>query len=64
MFKSRCVMKVAIVGSRGLSNIALDKYISHNATEIVSGGSAVYIIQAPLGIRYSPLYPQTTGQLE
>ena len=32
-------MKVAVVGSRGLSNIALDKYISHNATEIVSGGA-------------------------
>ena len=32
-------MKLAIVGSRNLTNIMLDKYISNEATEIVSGGA-------------------------
>ena len=32
-------MKIAIVGSRNLTNIALDKYISNEVDEIVSGGA-------------------------
>lgn len=32
-------MKVAIVGSRNLTNIALDRYINDEADEIVSGGA-------------------------
>jgi predicted Rossmann fold nucleotide-binding protein DprA/Smf involved in DNA uptake len=32
-------MKVAIVGSRNLTNIALDRYINDEAEEIVSGGA-------------------------
>lgn len=32
-------MKVAIVGSRNLTNIVLDRYISEDVEEIVSGGA-------------------------
>ena len=32
-------MKIAIIGSRSLTNIMLDKYISNEVTEIVSGGA-------------------------
>lgn len=33
-------MKIAIVGSRDLKDVALDQYISEDAKEIVSGGAA------------------------
>lgn len=33
-------MKVAIVGSRNLTNIAIEEYIFENVEEIVSGGAA------------------------
>ena len=41
---SKCVyvgqkMKLAIVGSRNLTNIVLDRYISEEVEEIVSGGA-------------------------
>ena len=32
-------MKIAIVGSRNLKNIALESYLSEEVTEIVSGGA-------------------------
>ena len=32
-------MKIAIVGSRSLSNISLEEYLPVNVTEIVSGGA-------------------------
>ncbi len=32
-------MKLAVIGSRKLTNIALDQYISDEVTEIVSGGA-------------------------
>ncbi|MBR3995544.1 MAG: hypothetical protein IKI97_09730 [Clostridia bacterium] len=32
-------MKVAIIGSRGITNIDFSKYISKDITEIVSGGA-------------------------
>ena len=32
-------MKLAIIGSRTLTNIPIDKYIPEGATEIVSGGA-------------------------
>ncbi|MBR3964481.1 MAG: hypothetical protein IKJ80_03655 [Clostridia bacterium] len=32
-------MKIAVVGSRSITNIALDGYIDKEATEIVSGGA-------------------------
>lgn len=32
-------MKVAVVGSRNLKNIELERYISENVDEIVSGGA-------------------------
>ena len=32
-------MKIAVVGSRNLTNIELDKYISEEVDEIVSGGA-------------------------
>ena len=32
-------MKIAIVGSRSLTSVALDKYISDDVEEIVSGGA-------------------------
>ena len=33
-------MKLAIVGSRSLKNVALDKYLPQGVEEIVSGGAA------------------------
>ena len=33
-------MKLAIIGSRSIRNLSLDKYIPKNVTEIVSGGAA------------------------
>ena len=32
-------MKLAIIGSRGVTNIELEKYITSDVTEIVSGGA-------------------------
>ena len=32
-------MKVAVVGSRNLTNIELERYISEDVEEIVSGGA-------------------------
>ena len=32
-------MKIAIVGSRNLTNIPLDRYVGEEVTEIVSGGA-------------------------
>ena len=32
-------MKIAVVGSRNITNISLDKYISEDTKEIVSGGA-------------------------
>lgn len=32
-------MKVAIIGSRNLTNVKISKYISENVTEIISGGA-------------------------
>ena len=39
MFIVRLKMKVAIVGSRNLTSIALDRYVPEQADEIVSGGA-------------------------
>ena len=39
MFKTRRGMKLAVVGSRNLTNIELEKYISEEVEEIVSGGA-------------------------
>ncbi len=32
-------MKVAVIGSRGLTNVEISKYIPENVTEIISGGA-------------------------
>ena len=32
-------MKVAIIGSRGITNVDMKKYIPPNTTEIISGGA-------------------------
>ncbi len=32
-------MRLAVIGSRNLTNIAINEYISENVTEIVSGGA-------------------------
>ena len=32
-------MKVAIIGSRGITNVDMKKYILPNTTEIISGGA-------------------------
>lgn len=39
MFIMRRNVKLAIVGSRNLTNIVLDRYISEEVEEIVSGGA-------------------------
>ena len=32
-------MKLAVIGSRSLTNVSLDKYVGEEVTEIVSGGA-------------------------
>ncbi len=38
-FYERENMKVAIIGSRNLTNVEISKYIPENVTEIISGGA-------------------------
>ena len=40
-------MKLAIIGSRSIKNLNLDKYIPKNVTEIVSGGAVNGCAYAP-----------------
>ena len=56
-------MKVAIVGSRNLTNIALDRYINDEAEEIVSGGAVGVDLCAAKyakskGLRLTEFFPQ------
>ena len=56
-------MKLAIVGSRSLTNLMLDGYISENVDEIVSGGAVGVDLCAAeyakrKGIRITEFFPQ------
>lgn len=56
-------MKIAIVGSRSLSNISLEEYLPVNVTEIVSGGAAGVDLCAmqyakEKGLKLTEFFPQ------